>query len=194
MPEASQIFVIRHAEKPPDPEKDGHGPPPFGVDADGNEDNESLIPLGWERAGALVALFADPAPPLAKPGAIFASGPNAAKRSKRPEETVEPLAKQLNLDVQTEFGFGDEVPLVQEAKQAAETVLIAWQHEHIPLIANAIMGSPEGIPQHWKGSRFDLVWVFTRAGDAWDFQQVPQMLMPGDKDKPLRVDDDASDD
>ena len=47
----SKIMVIRHAEKP-----DGS----VGVMPDGSADPEALTPTGWQRAGALVGLFAPP--------------------------------------------------------------------------------------------------------------------------------------
>ena len=43
--------MIRHGEKP------SHGD--TGVDAQGNANPCGLIPRGWERAGALVTLFAE---------------------------------------------------------------------------------------------------------------------------------------
>jgi hypothetical protein len=65
-----------------------------------------LVTLGWERAGALVTLFAapwGPKPPLATPQFLFASNPTAkhgddttdAGPSNRPYETVIPLAAKL---------------------------------------------------------------------------------------------------
>src|ERR1700759_3400749 len=55
------IYIIRHGEKPADPEPSGHGKPPdapFGGDIEGNHSPHSLVPRGWQRAGGLVALFA----------------------------------------------------------------------------------------------------------------------------------------
>lgn len=53
---ASKIMVIRHAEKP----GRYHGAAYRGVTAKGKGDPESLVTLGWERAGALVTLLAPP--------------------------------------------------------------------------------------------------------------------------------------
>jgi hypothetical protein len=47
----ASIAFVRHAEKQP-----GDGPP-HGVLVDGTPDPDSLIPRGWQRAGALVGLF-----------------------------------------------------------------------------------------------------------------------------------------
>ena len=44
------IYIIRHAEKP-------HKPPLSGVDFEGGHNEHSLLPRGWQRSGALAALF-----------------------------------------------------------------------------------------------------------------------------------------
>ena len=54
MSNATKIMIIRHAEKPTTTP-----PPPLnGVTITGKQDKDSLIPRGWQRAGALVTLFA----------------------------------------------------------------------------------------------------------------------------------------
>lgn len=61
-------------------------------------------------------------------------------------------------------------------------VLIAWEHQRIPAIGNAIVGNKTTVPQKWPGDRFDVVWVFTaKPGGGYAFTQVPQMLLAGDK-------------
>ena len=74
MQPATKIMIIRHAEKP------YTTPPPAttGVTVLGQPDPDSLIVRGWQRAGALVALFAPSRGPLqsselATPHFIFAS-------------------------------------------------------------------------------------------------------------------------
>src|ERR1700736_6564904 len=51
------IFIIRHGEKPPDPNP-GSTAATIGIDVDGNPNSSSLTPFGWQRAGALAGLFA----------------------------------------------------------------------------------------------------------------------------------------
>ncbi|HTV74977.1 MAG TPA: hypothetical protein VME66_14860, partial [Candidatus Acidoferrales bacterium] len=74
MAQATKILVIRHGEKP-------NGSSALGITADGTPDPESLIVLGWQRAGALVPLFdpasALPRPGLAVPQKLYASSPMA---------------------------------------------------------------------------------------------------------------------
>src|ERR1700679_3880794 len=44
------LYIIRHAEKP-------LKPPLSGVDYQGSQNEHSLLPRGWQRSGALAALF-----------------------------------------------------------------------------------------------------------------------------------------
>ena len=91
-----KIMIIRHAEKPPDSGE------PLGVTAEGVNDGESLTIEGWQCAGGLVGLFAPArgplqAPGLAKPDFLFASASKSGGGSKRPLETITPLASKLGL-------------------------------------------------------------------------------------------------
>lgn len=179
-PAASRIMVVRHAEKPADP------PPPHGFDAGGDHDKESLTTDGWQRAGALACLFAPARGPLqsaslSTPRYIYASGtPDGG--SLRPQQTVTPLASLLGLALDTSFAKGQETEMVADAMARDGVVLIAWQHEAIPGIANQILGNDTTAPQKWPGSRFDLVWVFDldAGSGTYAFTQVPQLLLAGD--------------
>jgi broad specificity phosphatase PhoE len=179
---AAKIMLIRHAEKP-----NGDGEP--GLMPNGVENPRALTRTGWKRANALVGLFnppdgASPKPPLAKPRSLLASGSD----SLRPKQTIAPLATALNLPVRT-FLKGQEPELVAAVKKAEAPVLISWQHEAIPAIAALIRGSADGIPPRWPAHRFDLVWVLDlQASGAWSFTQVPELVMPGDSDKPIGLD------
>ncbi|MEO9138355.1 MAG: hypothetical protein ABI345_04750, partial [Jatrophihabitans sp.] len=86
------VMIIRHAEKPTNAQR--------GVRPDGDSDSESLTTTGWARAGALTALFAPSSGPvrdgLVTPRNLIAANPDS-DRSKRPAETVMPLAKRLGL-------------------------------------------------------------------------------------------------
>jgi hypothetical protein len=179
----TKIMVIRHAEKP-----NGDG----GLMPDGTPNPEALTVIGWQRAGALVTLFAPPGghfadPHLATPQTIHAAGVAHHSASLRPQQTVAPLAAKLTLPLKTDFPKGDEAALMQAAKTIGGVVLIAGEHEAIPGIAQLILGSNQGIPQHWPSDRFDLVWVFDRpdTNGPWSFTQVPQRLLAGDSADPI---------
>src|SRR5690242_18318012 len=116
MAQPGKIMVIRHAEKPTTKHQ-----PPYGVNYVGEQDWESLTVRGWQRAGALVTLF-DPSngaparPHLAVPTIIYASNPRGAggaeqdegSKSKRPLQTVTPLAARLGIVPRLSFAKGDE--------------------------------------------------------------------------------------
>ena len=192
----TKIMVIRHAEKPDDNHQ--------GVTSHGDADKEALIVRGWQRAGALTALF-DPTngplqnPNLAVPKVIYASDPEKpseaddddgkkGSKSKRPLETITPLAERLSIKdkVNVKFAKGDEKHMVESVLGESGVVLISWQHQKIADIAKHIVGSKpptKPIPAKWPGDRFDIVWVFTPpapSSDHWGFVQVPQQLLSGD--------------
>jgi len=180
-PAAPKIMVIRHAEKPADSGS------PFGVTADGSQDPESLIVQGWQRAGAIASLFAPSRGPLqsselATPQFLYASGVAKHSDSRRPQETITPLAAKISLSPNLEYLKGDEKDMVRSAVSQTGIVLICWEHQAIPDIANRILGNNTTAPQKWPGDRFDLVWVFdldTSTGQ-YRFTQVPQLLLAGD--------------
>jgi hypothetical protein len=182
---ASVIMVVRHAEKP----ESGF----LGVQLDGSEDEESLIVQGWQRAGALAVLF-DPSrgslqsSALAVPQVLFAAKFDPSKHSKRPFETLQPLSLKLGLNINDSFKKDDYLEMVAEAVASSGVVLIAWQHQDIPGIGNAILGNSTTVPQSWPGDRFDLVWVFTaQVGGGYSFVQVPQLLLAGDQSTPISL-------
>ena len=187
---ATKIMIIRHDEKPPSAPPHG---PPYGVLDTGVQDSESLTIQGWQRAGALTCFF-DPAYGplqnfhLAKPQFLYTSKPKNLKHgSRRPYETITPLAKKLGLEININFMEGEEEKMVEDALQKSGIVLICWQHENIttntnggPCIAKYILDtgsynfsqvpqcllygdSPDpikGAPDKWPDDRFDVVWVF----------------------------------
>jgi hypothetical protein len=176
---ASVIMLIRHAEKPT-----GSGAP-HGVDANGNHDKESLVVQGWQRAGALVELF-DPAvgklrSGLTRPTALFASNPGSSG-SKRPLETITPLAERLKMTVSTPVKDSETKQIAEILNATPGAPLAAWQHQDIPSIAGHLKHVHPKPPTKWPGDRFDIVWVFTRQSDgSLKFTQVPQLLLAGDK-------------
>src|SRR4030095_8231101 len=102
IPKASRIMLIRHAEKPA---KDGT---PYGVTEKGKRSSESMEVRGWQRAGALTTLFAPTdghlqTASLATPQFLYASKPLRRRGSRRPMETITPLAQKLRLKINTSF-------------------------------------------------------------------------------------------
>ena len=174
-PRASKILLIRHTEKP-----DGAN---TGVSPAGSADEKSLTVRGWQRAGALVCLLAPPEGvtrmrALAAPGFLFASHSS----SRRPEQSVLPLAAKLGVRINLDFGKGDEDRLVLAAKNCDGVVLISWQHEYMAAVANAILGDKHIAPQEWPKDRFDVIWIFDLdpVTGRYAFTQLPQRLLAGD--------------
>ncbi len=180
----TKIMLIRHGEKQ-------EVPPPAAIDENGTPDKHSLIPRGWERAGALVPLFRCqiPNPAIARPTAIFAAaassdvslafaeGEDLAK-SLRPQETVAPLARALSITVNTDFAVGDESDAAQVIAALDGVVLVSWEHKHLPAIARAFSSAA---PQRWPADDvFDLVWILDRSGQTYTFRSIQQSLLDGD--------------
>ena len=182
----TKIMIIRHAEKPPSIGE------PFGVTVEGDQDVESLIIQGWQRAGALACFFAPTLGPLqstelATPQFLFASESKSGGGSARPVETITPLASKLGLTPKTHKKSSlDKV--AADAMACGGIALISWQHEDIPSIANIIVGNQTSVPQKWPGDRFDVVWVFdlNTSSNTYSFSQVPQGLLAGDSADPIR--------
>jgi hypothetical protein len=203
---ATKIMVIRHAEKPGCYDGRAYG----GINATGAADPKSLVTIGWERAGALVTLFAPPWGPnrsLAQPQHIYAADhdPTDREPSQRPYETVTALAAKLGLKISAKHKRNHYSEMVSEAVAKGGVVLISWQHEDLPLqnadgqpgISQCILTATGtsgtlGVPTSWPkgskgGARYDLVWVFDRPsgnGPIQKFTQFAQMLLPGDETAP----------
>jgi broad specificity phosphatase PhoE len=175
------IMIVRHGEKP----TSGR---PHGVDPDGNHDHNSLTVVGWVRAGGLVELFApvygEPAPGLRRPDMIYASTADGG-HSKRSFQTVLPLAGRLGIDVDCSFAHGEERKLAEHLRTATGTVLVSWHHATIHRIVDHLGPVAPQPPRKWPGSRYDVVWTFTRSGDGWVFDQVVERLAPYDLPVPI---------
>jgi len=179
--QATKIMVIRHAEKPP-----SHRPP-YGIMLDGAREKESLTTRGWQRAGALASFFA-PAngafqdPSLAKPQFLYASKPVKHKGSRRPFETIMPLAEKLTITINSNFQKFETESMLEDAFLCKGVVLISWQREYILQITDQILGNKAVAPPEWPEDRFDVVWVFDRHSSSaqYSFKQIPQSLLMGD--------------
>ena len=191
-----QVLIIRPSEKVGDPKKD-------------NDGGRHLSIAGSARAAALPSLFIPalpqlgckfhhnteeftanyqqipvkgPAPRFPIPKHIFAT--QASKDSKRPIETVTPLATGLALPLND--GFADNDASIKKMTGAilhdfpGEIILVCWHHAKIPDIAKAL-----GIakPPKWDGKVFDRVWQITFPKGKAALTDLPQMLLYGDSAK-----------
>src|ERR1700722_16654904 len=120
MPELTKVMIIRHGEKPTIKNQ-----PPFGVTQDGEQDWESLTVRGWLRAAGLGRMFNPavnqfPNDALDLPASSYPSAPrhpgvaleqDEGSKSKRPLQTITPLAQELNVAPVLDFGKGQEADL-----------------------------------------------------------------------------------
>jgi hypothetical protein len=162
----AQILIIRHAEKPLT------GP--------------NLSPEGEARANALIGFFQKDPRMLqyGLPVAIYAASPTKEDGSLRSIETVEPLAKALNLPIHEEFNkdeYADAAAeILNDVEYEGRMVLLSWEHKVIPSLAEAL--GIENAPQ-WPSNTFDRVWeIDYRLNEVSGFRNLPQRLMPGDSD------------
>ncbi|WP_395387676.1 hypothetical protein [Mesorhizobium ciceri] len=172
-------MIIRHAEKPVP------GGADLGVDEQGEGDPASLTVRGWQRAGALCRLFSEPPLPLSMPASIVASATvkkdGSGTRSKRPSQTIAPLAMRLGLEPDLTHSKGQEQLAAESIRIAPSPVLVSWQHESIPGLAAAIAGSTEIAPPSWPDDDFDSIWMLEAGQDnVWSFLRMSQALLDGD--------------
>jgi hypothetical protein len=177
----TSVSLIRHGEK------QIGAVLPQGISVDGTPDPSSLTPRGWQRAGALIGLFvARPdggAPPLPSPAHLFASEIGPHSQSRRPLETLQPIAERLGLAISEPYLQDQLDELVQAILACDGDVLVSWEHKRIPLITARLVADPSTIPSVWPDDRYDVVWVLEPGATAGGFRlrQVPQLLLAGDR-------------
>lgn len=189
------VMIIRHGEKLGDP-------------SDEKDAGSSLSARGAARAAALPSLFLPPAmsrecvlehdshmgmtatyvagkvPKGAArfpvPEFLFSTAPSS--KSKRPRETITPLAAALALPVNHDYGEKKKdidalAALLRTSHYAGKTILICWHHGTIPDLATAL-GATGATP--WSATVFDRVWVISY--DATPaIRQFGQELLFGDE-------------
>lgn len=185
------IYIIRHGEKPEEPTLRRAAPVRRGVDFHGNQNEHSLLPRGWQRSGALAALF-DPSQGPLRPGLrvprmlISPSYGDSAKTAEhRTHQTISGISDRLGIAIASDFAKGHEEQLAAELKKSGPgAALICWDHAHIPALASALpLVDGTVIPHTWPEERFDVIWAFTLVtDDEYSFAQVPQLLLSGDTD------------
>src|SRR5262245_34550940 len=176
------IVLIRHGEKP-EP-----GSPGKGVDKDGDEDSESLLVRGWQRAGGLALLFDGGSPRFERPARIYASGvikkDGSGSRSKRPLQTIKPLARRIGVTPIDDFTKGEEAKLAAQLVGLDGVTLVSWPHQSTDEIVRAVF--KKSFDRKWPDERYDLVWMLTRPDGAsdWSFSETRQQLLVGDEGLP----------
>jgi hypothetical protein len=185
------IYIIRHGEKPEEPAPRGAAPAHRGVDFRGNQNEHSLLPRGWQRSGALAALFDPSQGPLRAglqvPRMLVSPsyGDSSKTTQHRTHQTIKGISDRLGIAIAADFAKGHEPHLAAAlTKSGPGAVLICWDHARIPALASALpLVHGTVIPKTWPEDRFDVIWTFTLVtGDEYSFTQVPQLLLSGDTD------------
>jgi hypothetical protein len=185
------IYIIRHGEKPEEPQSRRAAPAHRGVDFHGNQNEHSLLPRGWQRSGALAALFDPSQGPLRAglqvPRTLISPsyGDGGKTAQHRTHQTISGISDRLGIAIASDFAKGHEPRLAAALKKSGPgAVLICWDHAHIPALASALpLVYGTVIPKTWPDDRFDLIWTFTLVtGDKYSFAQVPQLVLSGDTD------------
>ena len=192
------IYIIRHGEKPVEAAlKRAAAPAHRGVDFHGNQNEHSLLPRGWQRSGALAALFDPSQGPLRAglqvPRMLVSPsyGDNSKTVLHRTHQTIRGISDRLGIAIAAEFAKGHEAQLAAAlTKSGPGAVLICWDHAHIPALASALpLVHGTVIPKTWPDDRFDVIWKFTLGtNDEYSFGQVPQLLLSGDTDTIIEPD------
>jgi len=165
--EPAQIILISHAEKPKD------------------SDALHLSKAGKKRAEALVP-YLENTPELTQAGlpvALFGTEPTKHGKGQRPAETLEPLAKELKLPIQTPFKSDDYKKLAQfilrEKEYDGKSILVCWTHEYIPVLAEALGVHPK--PAKLDEKIYDKVYLITYVQGKATLREL-QQPSPSDKD------------
>lgn len=177
-------MVIRHGEKPAETP---HPTPPHGIDSAGVAHPTSLIPRGWQRAGALAVLLGGDTAraPLARPTALMSPDYGAETARHRTSETIQPLAARLGLTPVHPAPTKHEKHVVKHAVLTTPgTILMCWEHHHIANIMAALahhLGLTDlpPIARSWPEDDFDSVIVVTVA-DPSSVTVVSQDALAGD--------------
>ncbi|GIK03809.1 hypothetical protein Aspvir_007883 [Aspergillus viridinutans] len=131
------VYLIRHGEKPSD---GGNG----------------LSAQGLERAQCLRTVFGSAS--SYNIGYIMAQTPKSDGSRARPYETVEPLAEDLGLTVDTSCDRDDPkcVRDVVDSYTGSGNILICWEHDALTDIVDKL--GDDDAPTY-PDDRFDLIWT-----------------------------------
>lgn len=183
------IYIIRHGEKPHEPAPRRPARAHRGVDFHGNPNEHSLLPRGWQRSGALAALFDSSRGPLRAglqvPTMLISPsyGDKEKTAQHRTHQTISGISDRLGIAIAADYAKGQERHLSAAlTKSGPGAVLICWEHTHIPALASALpLVHGTVIPKSWPGDRFDVIWTFKLVtNDEYIFGEVPQLLLSGD--------------
>ena len=143
----SRLIVMRHAEKSGD-KRDPH-----------------LSLPGRRRAEQLVAYI--PAT-FGQPEFLIAA--RTSKRSRRPLETLEPLAAALALEIRAKIYDDDVDELIEmlrdKPRYFGKVGVISWRHSELPGLVAALGGAPDSYPRSWDENDYTTIIEVTYPGNG----------------------------
>ena len=162
----AKIILFRHAEEADDGSK------------------ESLSLRGQERAMALVPML-NRTPEFLGGDArveLFATKLSQHATNNHTHETLEPLASQLGLKINSPYANSDCQALARYILSSAvckdKTIVICWTHSHISGLLLALGVKPE--PEPWSKRVYDRLVVVTYNQGTARMVNLPQKLLFGD--------------
>jgi hypothetical protein len=167
------ILVIRHAEKP--------------------ESGSGLNAAGEARAKAYVNYFRHftlDGQPL-KLDHLFAARDSTA--SHRPRLTLEPLAKDLGLTIDSRFSDNQFRALARDIQghPHGTHILICWHHEEIPQLLGALGADPNQLLPRGKWPDDVFGWLiqlrYDAGGHLMGSRCINENLSPDESGKPARA-------
>lgn len=171
----AQVIVIRHGEKPRD------------------KNAKHLAEAGVERAARLVD-YLKQNPELSKlgpPAALIAARQTKEGGGQRTSETLEPLARDLKLAIQTPYQSdrSDKLAaLVRTSKRYdGKVVLICWTHERMPELIEALGIHPA--PAKVPDDAYDLVYLIRYDGPQPSLQMLKQDMPSAPEGKEPKKED-----
>lgn len=167
----SNILMIRHAEKPDDP----------------NDPTLSLV--GKERAQAYIVYFQNFTVDSEVIELDYLFAAKESSGSNRPYLTLKHLAEALELSIDDKYKNKDYDELAkhisEHGKYDDSNILICWHHEHILPFAECLGAPASTLPESWPDDVFGwlLQLRFDSEGELEVLPAINQRLMYGDYGK-----------
>ena len=143
----SSLIVLRHSEKTGD-KRDPH-----------------LSLSGRRRAEQLVNYI-----PTTFGPPQFLVAARTSNRSRRPVETLEPLAAALALEIQSKIADDDSDELIETLREKqryrGKIGVICWRHSELPELLQALGAAPETFPPNWDENDYTTIIDVTFAGNG----------------------------
>lgn len=134
----ARLIVLRHAEKT------------------GDRRDRNLSPAGHERAARLLPYVLET---FGRPDFLIAA--KSSNRSRRPVETIEPLAAALDLGINSKFDDDEVGALVaalgEKNAYRSKFGVISWRHSNIPRLVAALGAPADTFPGKWSESDYSTL-------------------------------------